>query len=100
MEPIKPRRVDERGKPFFGQELMIPEEAIRLRSYQIWEREGRPDGKALEHWLVACMELEVESRGQYVDISEWRNTVMPRLPATRRPQKIVSRRVGAIAARG
>lgn len=77
---------------------MIPEETVRLRSYQIWEREGRPNGRALEHWLVARMELEAESHDRYVDFCEWRNTVMPRLPASRRPQKTVSRRV--IAARG
>jgi hypothetical protein len=79
---------------------MIPEEAIRLRSYLIWEREGRPDGKALEHWLVATIELEAENRGRYADLSQWRNTVMPRLPATRRPQKTASQRIGAIAAKG
>jgi cytoskeletal protein CcmA (bactofilin family) len=36
------------------------EEAIGLRSRQIWEREGRPDGCAHEHWLRAKNELEAE----------------------------------------
>lgn len=79
---------------------MISEDAIRLRSYEIWEREGRPDGKAVEHWLVARMELEAETPGRYVELAEWRNTVMPRLPASRRPQKTISTRVGIIAATG
>ena len=79
---------------------MIPEEAIRMRSYEIWEREGRPDGKAVQHWLAARMELEAETSGPYVDISQWRNNVMPRLPAGRPPQKTVARRVGTIAANG
>lgn len=88
------------GVIHFSDRTMIPEEAIRLRSYEIWERQGRPEGKAVEHWLTARMELEAETRGRYVDISEWRTHVMPRLPATRRPQKTVSRRIGAIAATG
>jgi hypothetical protein len=26
-------------------------------SYQLWEREGRPDGRDLDHWLQAEQEL-------------------------------------------
>ncbi len=26
---------------------------VRERAYYIWEREGRPDGRAREHWLRA-----------------------------------------------
>jgi len=26
------------------------EQAIRERAYAIWEEEGRPDGKRLDHW--------------------------------------------------
>jgi hypothetical protein len=37
------------------------EEEIRTRSYAIWEREGRPDGKAQEHWQRANAQLELES---------------------------------------
>jgi hypothetical protein len=32
------------------------EHAIRLRAYFIWEREGRPEGRALHHWNSACAE--------------------------------------------
>ena len=32
-------------------------EAIRERAYVIWEREGRPQGRELEHWLQAESEL-------------------------------------------
>ena len=79
---------------------MISEEAIRLRSYEIWEREGRPEGRALEHWLVARMELEADFRGRYVDLGQWRNNVMPRPPASRPPRKTLSARVAPIAANG
>ncbi len=38
------------------------EQAIRERAYAIWEEEGRPDGKDLEHWLRA--EAEINSADQ------------------------------------
>jgi hypothetical protein len=34
------------------------ENAIRERAYEIWIEEGKPDGKAAEHWLRAKRELE------------------------------------------
>jgi cytoskeletal protein CcmA (bactofilin family) len=36
------------------------EEAIRLRSQQIWERDGCPEGYAQEHWMRAKAELEAQ----------------------------------------
>ena len=33
------------------------EDAIRKRAYFIWEGEGRPHGKHLEHWLRAESEI-------------------------------------------
>jgi hypothetical protein len=33
---------------------MIDEEEKRLRAYQIWEREGRPEGRDLAHWYRAA----------------------------------------------
>jgi hypothetical protein len=30
---------------------------VQRRAYLIWEREGRPEGKALEHWRRAELEL-------------------------------------------
>jgi hypothetical protein len=34
--------------------------SIELRAYELWERAGRPEGRALEHWLQA----ESECAGQ------------------------------------
>ena len=34
---------------------------IRERSYQIWEQEGRPEGRHLDHWLQAEQELVAEN---------------------------------------
>ena len=40
---------------------IIPEDSIRMRSYLIWEGEGRPEGRHLEHWLRATEELQTEA---------------------------------------
>lgn len=34
------------------------EETVRAHAYQIWIREGKPDGKAFDHWLRAKEELD------------------------------------------
>jgi Protein of unknown function (DUF2934) len=39
----------------------FPDDAIRMRSYLIWEREGRPEGRHEEHWLQAAQELRAET---------------------------------------
>ncbi len=33
------------------------EERIRARAYEIWEEEGRPAGRDVEHWIRAVLEL-------------------------------------------
>lgn len=38
------------------------QDAVRLRSYVIWEREGRPDGYDVDHWLRTKSELEAQLR--------------------------------------
>ncbi|HTR14390.1 MAG TPA: DUF2934 domain-containing protein [Roseiarcus sp.] len=36
-----------------------PEEhRVRERAYLIWQEEGKPDGRALDHWLRAKWELK------------------------------------------
>jgi hypothetical protein len=39
---------------------ILTENEIRARSYLIWERECRPEGKSEEHWWRAKAELEAE----------------------------------------
>jgi hypothetical protein len=36
------------------------EEKIRERAYAIWEGEGHPEGRALQHWEQASREIEAE----------------------------------------
>ena len=33
---------------------------IRTRAYMLWERDGRPDGHDLAHWVKAKEEIEAE----------------------------------------
>jgi hypothetical protein len=33
------------------------EESIRRRAYEIWEEEGRPEGRQDEHWARAAAEV-------------------------------------------
>jgi hypothetical protein len=34
---------------------------VRERAYYIWEREGRPQGRELQHWQAALRELTLEA---------------------------------------
>jgi hypothetical protein len=39
---------------------MSNEEHIRRRAHEIWERQGRPEGRQEEHWAQACREIATE----------------------------------------
>jgi hypothetical protein len=47
---------------------MATEEEIRHLAHAIWEREGRPEGKADEHWYRAKQFLEDQ---ELLSISDW-----------------------------
>jgi hypothetical protein len=40
------------------------EQTIRERAYLIWENEGRPEGRAEDHWRCATIEKLGKERGQ------------------------------------
>jgi hypothetical protein len=44
------------------------EQAIREYAYFLWEGNGRPCGKDLEHWLVAEAEIEAAQLGAKLEI--------------------------------
>ena len=44
-----------------GVQMIEQMETIRQRAYEIWQAEGQPDGRALEHWCRAEAEA-VKSR--------------------------------------
>ncbi|ALG70647.1 hypothetical protein VY88_06025 [Azospirillum thiophilum] len=35
---------------------------VRERAYQLWEQEGRPDDRHLDHWAQAVRDIEEEDR--------------------------------------
>jgi hypothetical protein len=36
------------------------QDSIARRAYEIWQSEGCPDGRAMEHWLRAVSELKTQ----------------------------------------
>lgn len=47
---------------------MSDEEIIRQRAHEIWEREGRPEGRQEDHWRLACREI-AEANGHGATVS-------------------------------
>lgn len=83
---------------------MVSEEAVRRRSYEIWLQEGRPDGKAVEHWLRAKVELEAaqptrpkfrafEYYMKLYRFEEWQRAVQPKPRISVPPQVRMATRV-------
>jgi hypothetical protein len=54
----KNKRSSDAASPLVRQ---LTGEEIAALAYSIWEKEGRPDGRDVEHWLQA--ELQVRGRG-------------------------------------
>lgn len=50
--------------------------AVAERAYEIWEREGRPAGREMDHWLQAERELATEG-----------GAARPASPAGRKPAR-------------
>ncbi len=46
-----------RTAPAPTDEALLAPDDIARRAYEIYEREGRPDGKHTDHWLRAEQEL-------------------------------------------
>jgi hypothetical protein len=53
---------DQSGTGSPNQTIDDDEDRIRSRAYEIWEREGRPEGGHERHWHQAKKELEDEGR--------------------------------------
>ncbi|MGE4047223.1 MAG: DUF2934 domain-containing protein [Acetobacteraceae bacterium] len=43
------------------------ERAIRERAYFLWEEEGRPEGRALDHWQQASGEMQFLDEEKVMD---------------------------------
>jgi hypothetical protein len=69
------------------------DEQIRIRSYLLWEGDGRQDGKSHEYWLQAKTELEAELEAKWLAASmegETTSFVLPVLPISTPPSRSVS----------
>jgi hypothetical protein len=54
--PYSPR---EKESEMTDEETKIADEnTIREHAYHLWEKEGRPEGRALDHWLAAKSEID------------------------------------------
>ena len=73
------------------------DEAVRLRSFSIWQREGCPQDRALDHWLRAKAELEAELRADPPPRKPL-SIVMPRVPISQRPNRRIAAKIGRDAA--
>jgi hypothetical protein len=67
--------------------------AIAERAYQIWEREGRPHGRDMDHWLQAERELKPgdgqsqRSRAALRKPAKAASTAKPKATKSRAPRK-------------
>jgi hypothetical protein len=48
---------------------MNHDERVKARAYERWEQEGRPDGRADDHWLQAEREVLANEEGLHQGIS-------------------------------
>ena len=48
---------------------MITDDQIRTLAYTIWEEEGRPEGKDLEHYLRAKKILEEQEAKRIIELA-------------------------------
>lgn len=46
--PFRPKSLSENGR-----NSKMDEQKIREAAYQLWEKEGKPQGQDLEHWFTA-----------------------------------------------
>lgn len=67
---------------------MISEDAIRKRSYRIWQLKGCPEGEDLQNWMEAKAQLEAEMRagGLRIHDGDTEPVVPPRPQISERPQ--------------
>jgi len=68
---------------------MPTEEQIKELAYTMWEQEGRPEGKDVEHYFTAKQRLEEQEAAQARASRPW---ATPPTPAARRRSSRGSKR--------
>ena len=56
---------DDRPHQSVGSDPAYPEQRIRERAYELWEREGRPEGRADQYWRRAEEMIQSEAQVAY-----------------------------------
>ena len=56
---------------------MPTEEQIKEQAYQMWEQEGRPEGKDVEHYFAAKQMLEEQEAAQARASRPWATSPAP-----------------------
>jgi Protein of unknown function (DUF2934) len=59
-ELTKPKPRSRRQTKSTGRDnvAVFSDQALRDAAYYLWEHEGRPEGRALDHWLRASQRLQ------------------------------------------
>jgi len=68
------------------------DERVGILAYEIWESEGRPDGKAEVHWHLACNIIDATDAGlEPQDLPPWLSKVelTPAEMDSKRHEKVV-----------
>ena len=71
---------------------MVAEQDVRIRSYLLWEAEGRPLGRDMEFWFRAEAQVAAESRAP----ASWKRPrlfVVPSAVVSSPPRKLVANRI-------
>lgn len=58
-------------------------------AYQLWEDEGRPEGKAEEHWAKACLVVMSLTDGEAASSPEWLKRQEQIVPLEARHEPVV-----------
>ena len=64
---------------------MATEEQIKAKAYSIWEQEGHPEGKDLEHYYLAKKILEEQEANWIIELSPLTRAVELTEPPKRIP---------------
>ncbi|MCW8835334.1 MAG: DUF2934 domain-containing protein, partial [Rhodospirillales bacterium] len=62
---------------------------ILMKAYELWEAEGRPAGRDLEHWLKAEMliaKASTETKGKTRPAAKAKPSAKPKAPAKAKPK--------------
>ena len=70
---------------WLGGVIMATEQQIKELAYAIWEEEGRPEGKDVEHYFRAKQILEERQTSSLIELTPSPVPKFPRRPQT--PQK-------------